>query len=38
MDDFEAMIKKLKEWIATLEDSAYKEGMEQALKDAGCFH
>ncbi len=35
ISDFESMIEKLKVWVETRGDSAYKEGMKKALKDAG---
>lgn len=33
--DFEAMMEKLKSWVDARDDSAYKEGMKKALRDAG---
>ena len=33
--EFDETVEKLKRWMETVKESDYKEGMEQALKDAG---
>ena len=33
--EFDETVEKLKRWMETIKESEYKEGMEQALKDAG---
>ncbi len=33
--EFDETVEKLKRWMETIKESDYKEGMKQALKDAG---